>query len=371
MTLVARFLKRNVPFIVGDLLVSKPSWQDVNSNMPTIPRRAQAMVGVNLGSQDWAASELVQKVILLNDRVVVGWAGKMSVAREVLGRLRNDLANVESQSHLDSVLDRISATELREISLLGFALIGDALYSFDRGPGIASFQSTRFQQLTLTGTGIESFLRLKDLERTYELHTSEPNPGTRAVIDVVQVVGNLIATEMLTLETLLANYGAGFEIAFLSHDKFEKFDEMLYTVWQATFVGEEVSVDFLHMFKYAYAHEDLAIRVADIDLKSNHVADTKFCIPPVDSKKPRPELLAICRPEFPSKLVTLLVLVADVEAYPKGSFSLFVCQPDLDKLRVEYPVVGSVSGSVLVEMDEALLEAVREMARRGREAGHF
>jgi hypothetical protein len=76
MTLVASIMFDNVPILMGDILVSSETDRGQDVHIPTVGNK-------NVASK-YKASNLTQKLIIINDYLVVGWAGSLITAKTII-----------------------------------------------------------------------------------------------------------------------------------------------------------------------------------------------------------------------------------------------------------------------------------------------
>lgn len=84
MTAVARIAIQDCPMLLGDLLLSGPPLPGVTASVPTVDDLSAAFPR----GSSIVPRELCQKVAVLSETFVVGWAGGYDTARAVIGELR-------------------------------------------------------------------------------------------------------------------------------------------------------------------------------------------------------------------------------------------------------------------------------------------
>jgi hypothetical protein len=279
MTAVARLTVSGHPLLFADLLITGKAPQR-RVILPTVevkngPRVIQG------------PKSLCQKIALVGDNIVVGWAGEHKEAASVIGELKFRCEN--EQFNLFQVKEYLQRQRKSKIQLAGFVLDNEKnkLTSFHFG--CPTFQSPVFGEIALLGSGAAL------LREYFQKDTSAPfcpqdqaNLAIQAVGYGMAASGNFFSMEQFACENLDNGFGGGYEIATLSTDKFVKLSDVLYAFWLATLDPERKlltlkAFPFL-LFRYEYYNELLIIR--GIALHENDgtakVEETIFPIPPVD-----------------------------------------------------------------------------------------
>ena len=158
MTLIARIRKDGVPVYVGDLLLSRegetrqpisiPVADDINSKLP-------------LGTS-WSIVGTRQKLNIINDRLVVAWAGHQVQARVLAKEIRDAVAaGATSYKEICRVIEGVEERDRNDVALIGTALTPDQqgirLEHFSYAADKATIGST---ELVAAGTGADDLLRL-------------------------------------------------------------------------------------------------------------------------------------------------------------------------------------------------------------------
>lgn len=373
MTLVARFQREGRNFLVGDLLISTPSCKYVNVDLPTIPVRNQSIAGVEFANQKSAPAWLCQKVTILSDQVVVGWAGDARVAKEVIGRLRQYFARLESSEKLGHL--PITAEERAKFNLLGLAGIGDQVYSFESGNDIRYLDVDGFNDLAVIGTGTEQFLEHIKVPAE-SCNDSRVDKYSDLIAQVHLVLNGMLASEMKSQDTLREVFGGGFELAFCNYGKFVKAGDMLYLAFIARFKEDGIELEYFQMFRYGYDGDILVIRIIDVVLgRPKPGYDKKVFVPPVDKPLSDKDEDAIRIPGLGCEHVSVIVMVEGEDGVLRTGFNVIVVQdPErMERLFAELEEEPDEDGKrrLTVLWDNGLEERMQQMLWQGRAEGLF
>src|SRR3989304_4390186 len=118
MTAVARLLVNQHPLLIGDLLISGP---------PVVNQVRLPLVEVNYHSNVVIGpTGLRQKIAIVSDDIVIGWAGKYSTAADVVNELKErcEVEHFNSQRVEEYFLSQPKSV-WKDIGLAGFAFDSD------------------------------------------------------------------------------------------------------------------------------------------------------------------------------------------------------------------------------------------------------
>lgn len=274
--------------LLADLLLSGPPLPGVTASVPTVDDLSIAFPP----NSSIVPRELCQKIALVSENLVVGWAGGYNTARNIIGELRRlDAAqrftNESLQRHLDG-LDKSVWGESGlsdSIGLVGF--IRDPDNRIARfGRSAIGLQTKLFGKVGLLGSGLDDFERV--ILQTQRLPES-PNITTNALQQSIgfglNMCGSLLRIEMESPENLQKFYGGGYEIAVSELGKFKKLDDITYVFWWVETDGPNLRGDLVpsRAFRYSYQDDLLRIRaVAFVPDGARTIArEQLFLVPPV------------------------------------------------------------------------------------------
>ncbi|CAN5485744.1 hypothetical protein BH10PSE6_BH10PSE6_14850 [soil metagenome] len=272
MTLIARFFDRETIVYLGDILLSSkeeplhsvsiPTADDINALMrPAAP--PTFVVGT------------VQKVNLVNDRLLFAWAGSYEQARSICQSLSSALEGGLAPENIQDFILRERPSFRDGVSLLGTAINieGDTLrvHNF-------SYRSYRMGVPELrgdvAGTGSKSFVSLLTDMTQGANAVRAVNQGQNILNLGMSTSGVLTGNDMAFAAGIVAGWGGGFELAILSDKKkFKKISNIIHVPWEI--VKNEQGLLILQMVpriaRYAYHGSNLIVKV--LDLQKPDVAD--------------------------------------------------------------------------------------------------
>ncbi|MCH7735944.1 MAG: hypothetical protein IH872_00930 [Chloroflexi bacterium] len=253
--------------LIGDLLLSGPPLPGVTTVIPTADDLSMAF----LSSSPVVPRDLCQKIAVVGDNLVVGWAGSYDVARDVISELvrlnaARPFTNELLQRHFDSLspsvwLDPNVQGRQNAIGLVGFVRDGNRVAQFGR----SNYQlpTQLFGTVGLLGTwwhDVEEFL--KKFQQLPESRDRPTNALEQSLSFGLQLTGTFLNLEMATLDSVKKLYGGGYEIAASIAGKFEKLDDVTYVFWETRTDGTTVRLNLVprRVFRYAYQDDLLVIR---------------------------------------------------------------------------------------------------------------
>jgi hypothetical protein len=273
MTIIARFTVHSHPLIIGDLLLSG----DVPvGRAPNIPTVGDTTLVYPEGSA-FAITGLRQKINILADNLVVGWAGGSSIARTVIRELRDQ--NSKKPFTSDSIKDFFYScqTEIKDqpVGFSGYVIdnlidrnyvIGFFDFTFN-AKGV-SFTTDLFGEVCLLGTGadaIGSYLKaVHDIPIPSLRSGLKANTLEIAIPFALHLTGIALENEIRNYSSLYNFYGGGYEVATLRNKRFTKLDDITYMFWHVEVNGKEVNIELRRAFKYKYYNDMLAIRTLSV-----------------------------------------------------------------------------------------------------------
>jgi hypothetical protein len=147
MTAVARLEVNGWPLLFADLLISAPAARGSQVSLPGVDVIYHADVVR-------AARGLHQKIAILADNVAIGWAGKYSVASDVIGELKERCEHKAfNAKHVEDYLRGQRRSVWKEISVAGFVLDSCTNKRTTFDCACRSVQSDLFGEIGLLGTG--------------------------------------------------------------------------------------------------------------------------------------------------------------------------------------------------------------------------
>jgi hypothetical protein len=300
MTLVARFAIQGCPMLMGDLLLSIDDVSATPAPIPTIDDLSKIFP---VGSPTVPAG-LAQKLAVISDTFVLGWAGTQPTARDVIAELKErNGRDPFTRDSLMEFLDAYNDSVWNEIGLVGFIedSAGMTQFACDR---TVVFQSPAFGTVALLGSGTTAVRDMleNDIQSLPTVLDGAANVTAMSVGAGLFLSGALLNFEMATIDNLNDMYGAGYEIATVLNQRFAKVDDITYLFWRADVHGQRILVSRLPLSvcRYSYHDDILVIRSAKFDDRGDARAFDQrvFAVSPVYRHIAQSELTAITLPNL-------------------------------------------------------------------------
>jgi hypothetical protein len=205
---------------------------------------------------------MCQKIALVTDQLVVGWSGRLGTARDLISELKHKSASAPfTMASLDQHFDAVSPAVWKDIGLLGFIRDSNGVAQFQRNA--KEVKTMLFGTVGLLGSGrpdIERFLT--GVHQLPDAMERRMNELEQALGFALHLTGTFLDLEQVTAESISKYYGAGYEIASLMGDKFEKMGDVTYIFWTALAHDGQPRLNKqpMRLFRYAYIGDMLVIR---------------------------------------------------------------------------------------------------------------
>jgi len=289
-TIISTFSIDEHPVLIGDLMVSgfndeknykpfnTPASEDVNNLVPKILWRM--------------VKGLKSKVLLINNRLAVGWAGSEIAARTVLTELSGSIdENNFSIKDVYDFIDSIDDLGKQELSLTGVVLEstpdGVAIcrfsWDYDKKWGLPQYSSDVFSTIYGSGSGFEDFVDTLKSIKNKPIQNREINVAEQAITLSLSVLGHMQGQQMRKSSGLSEMYGGGYELVTILNGELKKIDDITYHFWEASSSAkDEVTLRFHNTLKYKYIDDFLVIRKVQLHGVSDkaELKDEVFILPP-------------------------------------------------------------------------------------------
>lgn len=271
MTLVARLLVNRSPLLMGDLLLSGNEVPGQFVNVPTIGSISSVFPEGSLR----VPRSMRQKIAVVSDNLLVGWAGGRSAAgsviRELIEKEREKPFTLDSLEHY---LKNLHKSVWEQCGFAGFIKNEHELSYF--GFNSLELQTKSSGVAGLLGTGSDQVAQfLQNFPGGHAIGTKEPNELGRALAYGLSISGSFLSLEIASRESLLNYFGAGYEIASLIDGKFQKLDNVTYVFWYGQMTDDGFGADLHQVCKYSYINDVLAIRTETLSASNNETYQTK------------------------------------------------------------------------------------------------
>ncbi len=255
MTVIARFSPSNQRLFISDIAESRLSdkvipWPTLGCSSTVFPEGSGfTLVGYT------------QKISIINESLIICWAGTKIYARFAENELRKALKKQNDFATLKVTLNKI-ANEVGD----NIALIGCYLESYNGRTKLHDFQfgtTLRHEEQsgywTVTGTGVEVFFEQLQNQSAPPESVNPAHP-----VDKAFTVTSAMLYEEHTSKSPLYRYtGGAYEIAFIEQGKFRKLDQHATVVWSVE-IGEDglPVAPLLHSVNLYYYHDDIFVITA-------------------------------------------------------------------------------------------------------------
>jgi hypothetical protein len=302
MTAVARLEVNGWPLLFADLLLSAPATQGSRISLPSVDVAYHSDMAR-------AASSLHQKIAIIADNIVLGWAGKYSVASDVIGELKERCEHERfNLKRVEEYLRRQRRSVWNEIGLTGFVFDGAANKRGVFGCACRTVQSRVFGEIGLLGSGSALLEKYFQQDSSIPACSHDPeNLAIRAVSYGMAAAANFLTMEQFACESLDNLFGGGYEIATQSYNKFVKLSDVLFAFWRATLDAGHKSVVLkafpFFLLRYEYYEDLLIIRALALNENNGiaNVHEKRFSVPPVYRYLSAEEKAAPPVPRFQSR----------------------------------------------------------------------
>lgn len=268
MTIVATFSIEKNPVLIGDLLLSSfkdgknyesfniPTCEDVNSIVPDVLWRI--------------VSGLQSKIILVNSRFALAWAGSEIAARAVLVDIRSIIVGEFTFSDIYKFIDGIDYLGTQELYLTGIVLekvdSGVAVIKFgwdhEKKWDSYKFETKVFGEVYAGGSGCDDLEALLKNHHGASKASCEINSTENAILTTLSVLGHLTGQQIRMSQGFSSMYGGGYELVTILDGKLKKIDDITYHFWEITTdsTKDNFKIRFHNTLKYTYFDDCLAIR---------------------------------------------------------------------------------------------------------------
>jgi hypothetical protein len=266
MTLISRLAPRDVPIVIGDVLLSSERRTGLRTNLPLVGDINQVLA--NRGAPFEVS--FAQKVNILSDRLVVAWAGPMDQAERALRILSNAASSGQISNEHDfqrewDAIDRDSISQLQLVGILVTDIFGDQIRACGLSRNTPPIEMANLGAVHAAGSGREEFIQL--------LAQTDWTIGGAANEHLVAhtVVAALVNKEYRQGGTIDNRWGGGYEAATFVTDlgRFQKCGDVLHTFWKVdTSVPDTVHFGSAY-YKTTYWRDALILRSARFDVQAD------------------------------------------------------------------------------------------------------
>lgn len=230
MTVLAAFVLENCPLLLSDMLISNSENMDREYKFPMV-RDFREVYPEKSG---WIPETLSQKIVIISDSLVIGWAGSKLGALMAIKQLREICSDgVYSVERIKYFLDNMNVdTRNLGATIVGFLHDGENICAFDYEA--KHLELGKEIDVLIAGSGADL------IEKTSRANINKfLNPHMQWTTSRAYEFGISLAGTYLWLEGGLRSpvtfenyFGGFFEVAFFDGEKFTKGDGITYVMWE-------------------------------------------------------------------------------------------------------------------------------------------
>jgi hypothetical protein len=231
MSLIASTFAEQSPFLIGDLLFSS---KDGNKDF-LLPTHAETGESV----ADLKPQDLAQKIFILKDNVCVALAGLESEMKALLDHLRDSFRFYDIVTR-DSVHTMLHSFDLdnqfKHSAFIILVMEKDEAGNFFGGKFTSNsnwieIEHPTFASVVAGGRGARDFINHLQQPATYASTFEDDLLKSRLTANII-MLSQWITTEKVTGRNLENLWGGGYEIIFFDGERFAKFPEIAFVVFE-------------------------------------------------------------------------------------------------------------------------------------------
>jgi hypothetical protein len=268
LTAIATFTFDGCPLVFGDLLLSGPT----PAVAPDVRVPAIGSVADFFGDSGWSILGLQQKVVIVDDRCALAWAGSWLGARVAIAAVREAATTAPlSADRVHEVLEGVSELRSHPADFVGLVAEGETIAFIARGDILVDCWLP-WGLVTSAGSGRQRLRRSLRIQPATAMPLGGVNGIRSAVSFALQFAGQLLTLERRQGDaavTLRELFGGGYEIAAYDpgQGRFCKLPpETTYVFWEAATDGNEAGLSPVLLIKKRYIRDVLAIRSLRLEM---------------------------------------------------------------------------------------------------------
>jgi hypothetical protein len=230
LTLIVLNINKGIPIITGDILVTSGI---VDGNESTIPLPFHLTRLENLTENRFVRPvDLKQKIYVINNSLVVALASSLYYMKLFLNDIESTFKYLEAS--VDQVAKFINDYGKSEKSHIEYLIVGidpksRSFFRF-KSLGWQEYSNEYFGQSFAIGSGTSTYLKELEVAKFRREFTEIIDSQLQSIFKNVYLIGNFIALEKISLNSILERWGAGFELIYASGGKFHKLNDISYAL---------------------------------------------------------------------------------------------------------------------------------------------
>lgn len=235
MSLIASTYAEQSPFLIGDLLFSS---NDGNTNFRS-PTHPDVMAEAAKFTADLKPQDLAQKIFILKDNVCIALAGLEYEMKALLNHLKDSLHFYDSVTR-DSMHTILRSFDLNnrfarsEFIILVMEKDEEGRFfggQFTSSSNWIEIEHPTFAEVVAGGSGARDFINHLQEPTTYASSFDDDVIKSRLTANMI-MLSQWITTEKVTGRNLENLWGGGYEIIFFDGERFTKFSEIAFVVFE-------------------------------------------------------------------------------------------------------------------------------------------
>lgn len=264
MTMIATTENHGIPIILGDLLISSKT----KLKEFILPSLSEDIMDYLSDDSSLHPIYLAQKIYILKENICIAFTGSLQIFKQFLEdivifcRVHENVDAVKVQDFLINY--KLTATH-EELSFCIYIaeLEGDhiKMSRLFHGNWLKTTSSI-FGEVMTSGSGAGDFVNETQQNNSLILSHTKGTAGYALQTNII-LLCKMLAAERATLSTVKKHWGAGFEMVYLSKDKFLKMDNIAYIINHSDFdengnIGIPIPAIILY---YKYYEDILTVTV--------------------------------------------------------------------------------------------------------------
>jgi len=255
MTIIMGYTIGIVPIVMGDILVTRTGALPSEFNKLAFGRM-----------EDEAAAHvcmLRQKVNIINDNMIIAWAGSLLQARAALSHIADEIEHrPDAASDITAVIHAIPEEERDDLSLIGLFRRRDKTSFFWHGVKCVSVEV--LTNAVIAGSGTDFVVKLvAELEHAYRTRLPDNDDGMlrdqdKAISYAMWIAAEAAGLEHASGENLIDRWGGAIEVASFEMGRAKKLSDALYVFWDFHTEGGG-RLELVSKFVKVQYHEDLLV----------------------------------------------------------------------------------------------------------------